>query len=121
MFNHIFFFCFSITTYEFLRYVKFFYIIKLNLKIYKRIIRLIKLKNISDFQKEKMLLYYSKTLFFLSGKLILILTTILIFFLFFNQLSDSILDLFLSSNGIFEFTLIILLYHLIRTNNGKLY
>ena len=55
MINHILLICSSIVIYEFIRYVKFTNFIKSNLKIYKKILKLFKYKNVSDFRKEKLI------------------------------------------------------------------
>ena len=98
--------CSTIFIYEFIRFVKFADIIKSNLKIYKKIIKLFNFKKVSDFRKEKLIFNYSKSLFIVSIKIFSILIGILVFMLFLNQLSNSFLNLVISVFGIIEITLI---------------
>ena len=114
MINHILLICSSITIYEFIRYVKFTNIVKSNLKIYQKILKLFKYKNVSDFRKEKLILNYSKTLLLVSIKIIVILISIVAFMVILNFLSNSYLNLVLSLFGIIELSVFFLIYHLIR-------
>jgi hypothetical protein len=112
--NHILLICSSITIYEFIRYVKFTKIIKSNLKIYQKILKLFKYKNVSDFRKEKLIFNYSKILLLVSIKIIVIVIVIFIFMIILNLLSNSYLNLVISVLGIIELSIIFLIYHLIR-------
>jgi len=112
--NHILLICSSIVIYEFIRYVKFTDIIKSNLKIYQKILKLFQYKNVSDFRKEKLILNYSKTLLLVSIKIIVILISIVVFMIILNFLSNSYLNLVLSLFGIVELSVFFLIYHLIR-------
>ena len=114
MINHILLFCSSVIIYEFVRYIKFKDIIKLNLKIYLKILKLFQYKNVSDFRKEKLILNYSKLLLFVSIKVIIIFIFILIFILILSLFSNSYLNLFVSILGIIELSIFFLIYHLIR-------
>ena len=114
MINHILLICSSILIYEFILYVNFANIIKSNLKIYQKILKLFKLKNVSDFRKEKLIFNYSKSLFIVSIKIVAILISIVILFLIQNILSNSYLDLIISILGIIELSLVFMIYHLIR-------
>ena len=114
MINHILLICSSIVIYEFIRYVKFTDIIKSNLKIYQKILKLFQYKNVSDFRKEKLILNYSKTLLLVSIKIIVILISIVVFMIILNFLSNSYLNLVLSLFGIVELSVFFLIYHLIR-------
>lgn len=121
MINHILLICSSILIYEFTNYIQFTIIIKSNLKIYKKILRLFRYKNISDFRKEKLLFNYSKTLFCLSIKIFLILFLILFLVYVLSLLSKSFFDLIISILGIIEFSLVITIYHQLRKKiNAKL-
>ena len=61
--NHSLIICFVIITYEFVKYVNLNNILKSNLVVYKKILRLFKYSKASDFRKEKLILSYSKLLF----------------------------------------------------------
>ena len=121
MTNHILLICSSIIIYEFLKYFKFNDILRSNLKIYVKIIKLIKYKNVSDFRKEKLLFAYSKSLFILSTKILFMLILVLIFIYIQEFLFKSFLDLVLSIFGIIELTIFVTIYHNFRnTINAKL-
>ena len=121
MLNHILLISSSIVVYEFIRYVKFTNIIKSNLKIYQKILKLFKYKNVSDFRKEKLIFKYSKSLFILSIKIFSILILILIFIYTLNLLSQSFLNLIISIFGIIELSIIIIIYHQLKKKiNAKL-
>ncbi len=107
--------------YEFIQLVKFSNIVKSNLKIYQKILKLFQYKNLSDFRKEKLILNYSKTLLLISIKIIVILISIVAFIFILNFLSNSYLNLVLSLFGIIELSVFFLIYHLIRKKfYGKL-
>ena len=114
MINHILLVCSSILIYEFIRYIRFIDILKSNLKIYQKILKLFKYKNISDFRKEKLILNYSKTLLLVSIKIIVILISIFVFMIILNLLSNSYLSLVISVLGIIELSIVFMIYHLIR-------
>jgi len=106
--------CFSVIIYEFIQLVNFTNIVKSNLKIYKKILKLFQYKNVSDFRKEKLILNYSKTLLLVSIKIIIILISIFVFMIILNLLFNSYLSLVISVLGIIEISIIFLIYHLIR-------
>jgi hypothetical protein len=119
--NYILLICSSIAIYEFIIYIKFTNIIKSNLKIYQKILKLFKYKNVSDFRKEKLIFKYSKSLFTLSIKIFSILILILIFIYTLNLLSQSFLNLIISVFGIIELIIITIIYHQLRKKiNAKL-
>lgn len=118
MIDHILLICSSVLIYEFLKLVKFTNILKSNLKIYQKILKLFKYKNASDFRKEKLILNYSKLLFILSVKIFLILFFILIFIYTSSLLSNFFLDLVFSILGIIEYGIIFIIYHLLRKKNN---
>ena len=121
MINHILLVCSSVLIYEFIKYIKFADIIKSNLKIYQKILKLFKYKNVSDFRKEKLIFKYSKSLFILSIKIFSILILILIFIYTLNLLSQSFLNLIISIFGIIELSIIIIIYHQLKKKiNAKL-
>ena len=121
MINHLLLICSSVFIYEFIRYVKFTDIIKSNLKIYQKILKLFKYKNVSDFRKQKLILNYSKSLFTLSIKIFSILILILIFMYTLNLLSQSFLNLVISIFGIIELSIVVIIYHQFRKKiNAKL-
>ena len=113
--------CSAIIIYEFIRYVQLIDIVKSNIKIYQKILKLFQYKNASDFRKEKLILNYSKTLLLISIKIIVILISIVAFIFILNFLSNSYLNLVLSLFGIIELSVFFLIYHLIRKKfYGKL-
>ena len=114
MINHILLICSSIVIYEFIQLVNFTNIVKSNIKIYQKILKLYKYKNVSDLKKEKLILNYSKTLLLVSIKIIVILIVIVVFMPILNFLSSSYLNLVISVLGIIELSVIFLIYHLIR-------
>ena len=114
MISHILLVCSSIFIYEFIIYIKFTNIIKSNLKIYKKILKLFKYKNVSDSRREKLIFNYSKLLFTLSIKIFLILILILIFMYLISLLTQSYLDLVKSVFGIIELSIIIIFYHKLK-------
>lgn len=118
MIDHILLICSSVLIYEFLKLVKFTNILKSNLKIYQKILKLFKYKNASDFRKEKLILNYSKLLFILSVKIFLILFFILIFIYISSLLSNFFLNLVFSILGIIEYGIIFIIYHLLRKKNN---
>ena len=120
MINHILLICFSIITYEFIRFIKFKEIIKSNLKIYKKIFKLFKLKNVSDFRKEKLVLNYSRSLFVISIKIFLILSLIITFMLILNLVSETFFDSIFSILSIIELSVVVMIYHQIRKKNAIL-
>ena len=114
MINQLLLICSAIIIYEFIRYVQLINIVKSNLKIYQKILKLFKYKKVSDFRKEKLILNYSKTLFVVSIKIIIILISIFVFMIILNFLSNSYLNLVISALGIIELSIVFLIYHLIR-------
>ena len=97
--------------YKFIRFINFISIIKTNLKIYKKIIKLFNFKKVSDFKKQKLLFNYSKLIFINSIKIFAILITILVFIFILNLLSNSFLNLVISVFGTIEITLVFVIYH----------
>ena len=114
MIDHILLICSVVIIYEFIQLVNFTNIVKSNLKIYQKILKLFKYKDVSDFRKEKLILNYSKTLLLVSIKIIVILISIVALMIIFNFLSNSYLNLVLSLFGIVELSVFFLIYHLIR-------
>jgi hypothetical protein len=112
--NHILLVCSSVFIYEFIRYIRLSDILKFNLKIFKKILKLFKYKNVSDFRKEKLIFNYSKSLFIVSMKIIVILISIIILLLILNIVSNSYLNLIMSILGIIEISIVFIIYHLIR-------
>lgn len=121
MINQLLLICTSIIIYEFVRFVNLIKIIKSNLKIYNKIIKLFRYKKVSDSRKEKLIFSYSKLLFIISLKIFSIIVIILIFVLTLNLLSNLFLDLIISKFGILQLTIIFIIYHQLRKkNNAKL-
>ena len=114
MINHILLIFSSVLIYELIRYTRLSHILKSNLKIYQKILRLFKYKNVSDFRKEKLIFNYSKSLLVVSIRIVLILISIIILLFSINLLSDSYLNLIISILGIIELSIVFFIYHLIR-------
>ena len=114
MINHILLVFSCVIIYEFIQLVNFTNIVKSNLKIYQKILKLFQYKNVSDLRKEKLILNYSKTLLLVSIKIIVILISILVFMIILNLISNSYLSLVISILGIIELSIFFLIYHLIR-------
>jgi hypothetical protein len=112
--NQLLLICCAIIIYEFIRYVQLIHIVQSNLKIYQKILRLFKFKNVSDFRIEKLILNYSKSLLIVSIKIFAILITIFIFMYALNLLSNSFLNLVISLLGIIELNIVFIIYHLLR-------
>ena len=93
MINHILLICSSVIIYEFIKFINFKNIVKSNLKIYQKILKLFKYKNVSDFRKEKLILNYSKSLLLVSIKIIVTLISIFVFMIILNLFSKSYLNL----------------------------
>ena len=117
MINHILLIFSSVLIYEFIKYFNFLNIIKSNLKIYKKILKIFKYKNISDFRKEKLIFNYSKSLFNTSLKIFLIVTLIIIVFYALGLFSESLYGFAISIFGIIEISLFIIIYHQLRRKN----
>ena len=121
MINQLLLVCSTILIYEFIQFIKLTDIIKSNLLIYKKIIKLFNFRKASDFRKEELIFNYSKSLFIISIKIFAALISILIFMIFLSYLSDSFLDLIISFFGIIEITLFFFIYHQLRKKiNAKL-
>lgn len=113
--------CSTIIIYEFVKYIELIKIVRSNIKIYQKIINLFKLKKVSDFRKEKLIFKYSKLLFIVSIKIFAIIISILIFILILNLLSDLFLNFVVSVFGIIEFSIIFIIYYLLKKKiNAKL-
>ena len=114
MINHILLLFLGTIIYEFIRYVNFKDIFKANIRIYKKILELFNYKNVSDFRKEKLIFYYSKSLSLISLKIFSIIIAILIFLFLLSLISKSFLNLIISLLGIMELSIFIVIYHLLR-------
>jgi len=120
--NHSLIICFVIITYEFVKYVNLNNILRSNLVVYKKILRLFKYSKASDFRKEKLILSYSKLLFIISIKILTIIFSIFIHLMIINLISNSFINLVISILGIIELSIFFLIYHLIRKRfHAKLY
>lgn len=121
MINYLLTFLISICIYEFIIFVKFFKVIKSNFENLKKILNLFSNKNNSDSIKEKLILDYSKSLFTSSIKIFLIILIIIFAIFIINNLFNSFYSFLLSSTGIIETTVIVIIYHSIRKRiNAKL-
>lgn len=119
MINHVLLICSTIIIYEILFNYNFLKLIKTNLNIFKKIIKLKNLKNISDIKKERALIIYSKSMFFSSSKILIIIMSIIILLLMLNLISNSYLKFLMSFSGVLGFSLIAILYHKIRKKKNN--
>ena len=121
MINQFLLICSTIVIYEFVKYIKLIDIVSSNLKIYKKILKLFKFKNVSDFRKEKLIFGYSKLLFILSIKIFIIIISMVFFIVILNFLSNSFLNLIISFLGFLEISIVFFVYHQFRKkSNAKL-
>ena len=121
MINHLLIICFTITIYELIKFVNFKDIIKSNLNIYKKIIKLFTYANASDFRKQKLIFRYSKLLLIVSFKIFAVITSILVTMFIINLFFNSFFNAVISVYGIIEITIIFIIYHQIRKKiNAKL-
>lgn len=79
-----------------------------------KIIKLLKMKKVSDARKEKILLFYSKLLFISSIKILIVVLIIVSFLYILNLFSNTLFDVILSIAGIAQLSIIFIIYHLIR-------
>ena len=105
-----------ILSFEILKYLKLFDLLKSNINFYLKISKLLTFKRVSDTWKEKALLNYSKNLFIVSIKVILSLTLILACFSIFCYLDRCFYKFLLSLSGITETTFLFLIYSYFRNN-----
>ena len=111
----------SIIIFEFVRFTKFIVIAKSSLKINKKIFKLFINKKASDQRKQRLIFYYSKSLFFSSIKIISIIVIIIIFMFILNLLSNSFLNFIFSIFGIFEMIVFLAVYYQFKKKiNAKL-
>jgi hypothetical protein len=119
--NQLLIFFTTICIYEFIKLLNFFKIIESNLKIIKKMIELFNDKKSSDSTKEKLILDYSKFIFFSSIKIFVIILCIVFFIFLIKNLSYPFFNFIFSGYGIIEITLISLIYRQIREKiNAKL-
>ena len=112
---------FTISIYEFIRYIKLLVIFNSNTKIFKNILNLFKDKKTSDEIKQKLIFNYSKSLLLSSFKIMFILSIIVIYIFLLDRLSSSFLNFMITFNGLLEITLFFLIYHQLRKYlNAKL-
>ena len=114
MIDHLLLIISAISIYEFVKYINLKKILLNNFGTIKKIVKLFTFNNVSDLRKEKLIFYYSKSLFVLSSKIFAIILVILFFILFLNLLSVSFLSLIISVIGICEITLFFFISHILR-------
>ena len=85
-----------------------------NISIYKKFIKLIKLKKVSDNWKEKVTLNYSKLLLFSSIKILFAILIIILVVFLFEKFIDNFLQSILTLLGIIETLLFFIIYHFLR-------
>ena len=113
--NHIFLiFCCILTIEIFIR-VRFITLLNSVLTISKKVLRVISSSKISDHWKEKMVPYYSFSIFKISFSMFLVLTSIVITFFLPSMISISFIDFILSYTGIIESLCFSFIYIKIRS------
>lgn len=113
--NHIFLiFCCILTIEIFIR-VRFITLLNSVLTISKKVLRVISSSKISDHWKEKMVPYYSFSIFKISFSMFLVLTSIVITFFLPSMISISFIDFTLSYTGIVESLCFSFIYIKIRS------
>ena len=111
---HLGLFLLVILSYEFLNFFKFRYLIKTNLDLYKKLFKLLKLKNVSDNYKLNLLLKYSKNLFLVSIKIGIILSILIMFFFIIDLLTEDLMSFLFNVVGIIEITFLLIIYIIMR-------
>ena len=114
MISHFFIIVFSIFVYEYLKFTRFIKILNSNILIYKKFIKLLKLRRVSDYWKEKVILNYSKVLLFSSIKILLTITLMILLVIFIDKFIDNFIQSILSILGIIEVSIIFFVYHNLR-------
>ncbi len=91
------------------------------MEIYKKLYKLFKLNNVSDFRKELLLFRYAKLIFANSMKVFFIILAVIILILVINLINNSYLNFILSLNGIIQSIFIFIFYYFLRKKiNEKL-
>lgn len=101
-------------TYEIIKLTNLKKIVQDNFIICKKILTLFTVSEISDDQKQKLIIEYARQLFTTSAKLIGIIFLIIIIIFIFNYLNTSFLILTTSIFTLIEITILMYIYHLIR-------
>ena len=103
-----------IIIYEFFLYFDILDSFKSSFKIYKKFFLLFKKKDLSENQKEKLIIFYSKSLLQKSSKILLFFITVCLFLFLINFYVDIFITL-LDIVEIFKITAILLIYLFIRS------
>jgi len=103
-----------IISYEVINYFNFKNLIKFNLIIYKKFYSLLLNKKLSDSNKEKLIIKYSKKLFIISINIVFVLLIILISFFVMDVLIKNLINFSLSIYGILLSVFTIIIYIQIR-------
>ena len=114
MISHFFIIVFSIFVYEYLKFTRFIEILNSNILFYKKFIKLLKLKKVSDYWKEKVILNYSKVLLFSSLKILFTIILIPLFVILIEKFINNFIQSILSVLGIIEVSIIFFVYHNLR-------
>ncbi|MDA9646289.1 hypothetical protein N9S92_00805 [Candidatus Pelagibacter sp.] len=109
-----------IIAYEILFFFDILKLTKLNISVYKKFFKLLRLKKISDNWKEKVFLNYSKTLFITSIKILSIIILVMLLVMIINKFVDGFYIQIFSLVGFIESVVVILFYTYIKRKiNGK--
>lgn len=121
MIAHLGLFIFVVISYETFKFFNLKNLLGKNFIIFKKILKLLQYKNVSDNWKEKALLNYSKFLFISSFKIIFIIGIIFSVAFIIYKIEKNFYFYILSFMGLFETTILFIIYFYLRKIiNGKL-
>ena len=104
----------TIAIFEFIKFTKLIKILNKFKLILPKIFKIINYKLASDHFIQKVILEYSKKIFFLSLKLFLILISIVLLFYLLNKKNSELVQYILSIYGFVELSVILIVYSIFR-------
>ena len=112
--HHLMLILLCVFVFELLRYLRLLKIIRNNLKIYKKILKLLNYIKISETKKKKIFFLYLKKLFISSVKILFFCASIFFIVLVFNILNDKFLSFIISLFGFIEIIVISFIYYRLK-------
>lgn len=112
--HHLMLILLCVFVFELLRYLRLLKIIRNNLKIYKKILKLLNYLKISETKKKKIFFLYLKKLFISSVKILFFCASIFFIVLVFNILNDKFLSFIISLFGFIEIIVISFIYYRLK-------
>ena len=112
--HHLMLILLCVFVFELLRYLRLLKIIRNNLKIYKKILKLLNYIKISETKKKKIFFLYLKKLFTSSVKILFFCASIFFIVLVFNILNDKFLSFIISLFGFIEIIVISFIYYRLK-------